>query len=114
LGALPIFAAILSLPHRGFPEGLGPIVVLVLIFLPITLIFTCLLSGIPAALVIWLGESFRIRSVFFYAPAGATIGALIGYGIFGTRPALEALFTFAGCLAGVAYWFAAGRGAGVR
>lgn len=93
---------------------MGPIVALVLLFLPITLIFTCLLSGMPAGLVIWLGEAFRIRSVFFYAPAGAAIGVLIGGGIFGKVLALDALFALAGCLAGVAYWFAAGRDAGAR
>ena len=112
LGALPVFTAILSLPYRGFPEGLGPIVALILFFLPITLIFTCLLSGMPSALVIWLGESFGIRSVLFYAPAGAAIGALIAGGIFGTLVEMDVLFALAGCLAGVAYWFAAGKNAG--
>jgi hypothetical protein len=91
---------------------LGPIVALILFFLPITLIFTCLLSGMPSALVIWLGESFGIRSVLFYAPAGAAIGALIAGGIFGTLVEMDVLFALAGCLAGVAYWFAAGKNAG--
>jgi hypothetical protein len=105
LGALPVLAAILSLPDRGFPEGLAPIV-------PLVLILTCLLSGMPSALVIWLGESLRIRSVLFYAAAGAAIGALIANGIFGTLFEMDGLFALAGCLAGVAYWSAAGKDAG--
>ncbi|QOZ69967.1 hypothetical protein WN72_29370 [Bradyrhizobium arachidis] len=109
---MPVLAAILSLPDRGFPEGLAPIVPLILIVLPITLILTCLLSGMPSALVIWLGESLRIRSVLFYAAAGAAIGALIANGIFGTLFEMDGLFALAGCLAGVAYWSAAGKDAG--
>ena len=112
LGALPLFARIVSLPYRDFQEGLGPIVALFLFFLPLTLIVTCLLSGIPAALVILFSESLRIRSVLFYAPVGAAIGALIVRPIFGTNLPLNALFVLAGCLAGIAYWFAAGKYAG--
>ena len=112
LGALPVLASILSLPDRGIPEALGPIIPLVLFVLPITLILTCLLSGMPSALVIWLGESLRIRSVLFYATAGAAIGALIASSIFGTLFEMDALFALAGCLAGAAYWSAAGKSAG--
>jgi hypothetical protein len=90
LGALPVIAAVLSLPYRGF-EGLGVLVPLILFVLPLTLILVCLLSGMPSALVIWLGESFGIRSVLFYAPAGAAIGALIANGIFGTLFEMDAL-----------------------
>src|SRR6185436_5686594 len=45
---------------------------------PAVLIFiiTCLLTGIPAAVVVWLSEKFRIRSVLLFSCAGGTIGAL--------------------------------------
>ena len=112
LSALPITGVILSLPYRGFQENFGVLILFVLCLLPLTLILTCLLSGMPAALVILLGEALRIRSVLFYAPTGATIGALIARSIFGTNLPWNALLVVAGCLAGIAYWFAAGQYAG--
>jgi hypothetical protein len=44
---------------------------LMLLF-PAVLIFvvTCVLTGIPAALVIWLSEKFGIRSILFFGCAG--------------------------------------------
>jgi hypothetical protein len=110
LGALPVIAVILSLPYRGFQENLG--VIAALFVLPLTLILICLPSGMPAALVILLGESLRIRSVLFYAAVGAAIGALISEFIVGAIHPLSLLFGLAGCLAGVAYWSVAGRHAG--
>ena len=50
----------------------------VALLLPAVLIFivTCLLTGIPAAIVIWLSEKFRIRSILFFGSVGAAIGGL--------------------------------------
>ena len=47
-----------------------------LILLPAILIFTCLLTAIPAALVVWISEVSRIRSALFFGFAGGAIGAL--------------------------------------
>ncbi|MEN3351311.1 MAG: hypothetical protein V7632_4946 [Bradyrhizobium sp.] len=46
--------------------------------LPSAMVFviTCLMTAIPAAVVVWLGEAFRIRSAMFFGCAGAVIGAL--------------------------------------
>jgi hypothetical protein len=45
-----------------------------LILLPAILIFTCLLTAIPAALVVWISEVSRIRSALFFGFAGGAIG----------------------------------------
>lgn len=99
------------LPYRSFQESLGATTATV-VFVLLMLVLTCLLSVMPAALVILFSESFRIRSVLFYAPSGAAIGALIAGLIFGTSLPFSVLFGLAGCLAGIAYWFVAGRYAG--
>lgn len=112
LAALPVIAMILSLPYRGLEENLGGIITLVLFVLPLILILVCLLSGMPAALVILFGEALRIRSVLFYVPAGAAIGAFIWRITVGANHPLGLLFVLAGALAGIAYWFAAGKYAG--
>lgn len=111
LAALPVIGMVLSLPHRGF-ESLSVLVPFVLFFLPVTLIMVCLLSAIPAALVIMFGEAFRIHSVLFYVPAGTAIGAFIWRITVGTSHPLGLLFVLAGALAGFAYWSIAGRYAG--
>ena len=111
LGALPVIGTILMLPYRGLQESLGASAAVV-IFVLLMLVLTCLLSMMPAALVILFSESFRIRSILFYAPSGAAIGALIAGLIFGTSLPFSALFGLAGCVAGITYWFVAGRYAG--
>jgi hypothetical protein len=111
LAALPVVGAILSLPYRGF-ESLSVLVPFLLFFLPVTLILVCLLSAIPAALVIMFAEAFRIRSVLFYVPAGTAIGAFNWRITVGAIHPLGLLFALAGTLAGFAYWFVAGRYAG--
>ncbi|MBR0747978.1 hypothetical protein JQ582_28975 [Bradyrhizobium japonicum] len=112
LAAMPVIAMILSLSYRGLEENLGGIITLVLFVLPLILILVCLLSGMPAALVILFGEALRIRSVLFYVPAGAAIGAFIWRITVGANHPLGLLFGLAGALAGIAYWFAAGKYAG--
>ncbi|MBR0739214.1 hypothetical protein JQ581_19960 [Bradyrhizobium liaoningense] len=110
LDVLVLFSV--SLFGGGPVELFGFIVIMVVFGLPLTMVLTCLLSGIPSAIVIWLGEWLAIRSVLFYAGAGAAIGTLIGAVIFPmTLPPLV-IFAAAGCLGGVVYWFAAGWSAG--
>ncbi|PAY05073.1 hypothetical protein CK489_31250 [Bradyrhizobium sp. UFLA03-84] len=91
---------------------LGGIVVLLL---PSVVVFviTCLLTAIPAALVVWLAEEFRIRAAGFFACAGAAIGAL-SISVLVRSPAvwtsgLVCLFIAAGCIAGLTYWFVMGE-----
>lgn len=76
-------------------------------------VFTSVLSGIPAAIVIWLSERFKVRSILFFGCAGAVIGFLSERVVFGLWPSiLSALFVAAGFGAGAAYWWIAGRQAG--
>ena len=39
-------------------------------------VITCLFTAIPAALVIWLGRNFQMRSIWYFAGAGAVIGVV--------------------------------------
>ena len=110
LDALVLFSV--SLFGGGPVEFFWFIVIMVVFGLPLTMVLTCLLSGIPAAIVIWLGEWLAIRSVLFYAGAGAAIGAMIGAFIFPMVPPPMVIFAAAGCLGGVVYWFLAGWSAG--
>ena len=79
-------------------------------------VVTCVLTGIPAALLIWLSEKFAIRSFLFFGCAGAVTGALgqgVLVGAFTRWPSSSMwLFAVAGFVAGVAYWWVAGRYAG--
>jgi hypothetical protein len=84
----------------------------IMISLPLVLVLTCLLTGVPAAITIWLGERFQIRSLLFYCWAGAVIGALIQTLLFRSFSPLGWLFVLAGFLAGFDYWFVAGKHAG--
>jgi hypothetical protein len=84
---------------------------------PAVLVFlvTCLLTGIPAAGVIWLGEKLQMRSMFYFGFAGAVIGglsenllapALVSQ----PQPPIAGLpFVVAGLAAGLAYWSVAGK-----
>ena len=79
-------------------------------------LFTCLLTGIPAAVVIWISEGIGIRSILFFGGMGAAIGGLVPSLLVGTSilwlSAGGWLFLVAGFAAGVAYWFVAGKYAG--
>jgi hypothetical protein len=83
---------------------------------PSFLIFVgiCLLTAIPAAIVIWLSEELRIRSVVFFGCIGGAIGVLIAALLFQSFISLIAgcLFGLSGCVAGLNYWYVAGRYAG--
>jgi hypothetical protein len=80
-----------------------------LIALPVLFILTCLLTGIPAAMTIWLSERFRIRSWLFFGCAGGAIGALSQALLFQSFSMLSWFFVFVGFLAGLDYWIVAGR-----
>ena len=78
----------------------------------LVLVVTCALTGVPAALVIWLTETFRIRSFLFYGCAGGAIGILGQTLLFRSFSVFTWLFVAAGFLAGFDYWYVAGRHAG--
>jgi hypothetical protein len=84
-----------------------------LILLPAILIFTCLLTAIPAALVVWISEVSRIRSALFFGFAGGAIGALSQAIVFQSFffPA-AGFFASAGFVAGLIYWRIAAKAAG--
>jgi hypothetical protein len=75
-GVLCIFALAISAVASGSIFSFGFAGSAIAMLFPAVLIFivTCLLTGIPAAVVIWLSEKFRIRSVFFFCCVGAAIG----------------------------------------
>ena len=78
----------------------------------IILAITCALTGIPAALVVWLSERLRMRSLLFFGCAGVAIGVLSQGILFRSFSAATWLFVMLGFLAGLDYWFVAGRYAG--
>ena len=71
-------------------------------------VITCLMTVIPAALVIWLGRIFRMRSVWYFGGAGAVIGLLsqIAFfaGLLSRWPGKNPLYALAGLVAGLVYW----------
>src|SRR5882757_5481973 len=77
---------------------------------PLFLIFPviCLLTAIPAAIVILASEKYRIRAIAFFGGTGAAIGAasagLFWQGIPREPGGAILLFAIAGLAAGVAYW----------
>jgi hypothetical protein len=96
-------------PVRSIGEG----IMAFLIVVPVILVFTCVLTAIPAALVIWLSEKFRIRSALFFGCTGAAI-AVVGQAIL-FQPfsfSFAGLFVVAGFLAGFDYWLVSGKHAG--
>jgi hypothetical protein len=83
-----------------------------LFVVPSVFVFTMVLSGIPAALTIWLSRRFQIRSLAFFCCSGAVIGAIGQFVLFRSFAELGWLFAAAGGAAGLTYWFVAGRHAG--
>ena len=83
----------------------------------LVLIITGGLTIIPAAVVVWISERFRIRSILFFGGVGAVMGGLmeylLGFMKLAQSPELDRLlYVSAGLVAGLAYWFVAGRYAG--
>jgi len=102
------FVLVISAVEGGLIGLLGGVVVLLPVAL-LTMAITCVLTIIPAALVIWFSERFETRSRLFFGCAGATIGALTQTQLFQTFAAFSWLFVVGGCLAGIVYWYVAGR-----
>jgi hypothetical protein len=76
-------------------------------------VLTVVLSGIPASAAIWLSERLRIRSLVFFGGAGAVTGALSQAVLFQSFSfPFAGIFILAGFLAGLEYWFVAGKHAG--
>jgi len=91
--------------------------IMVLLSTAVAFVLTCLLTGLPAAVMVWLSERFAIRSIWFFGCAGAVTGVLgeaILIGSFGrVGPSyFTGLFVVAGFVAGLAYWRVSGRHAG--
>ena len=117
-----LVCAIYLIALTATPEGIFSVRFLAgvtALFIPALLFFviTCLLTGIPAAAIVWLSEKFQIRAIWFFGCAGAAIGALsvelLLRGIGATLPAtIDLLFAGGGLVAGLADWYVAGRYAG--
>jgi hypothetical protein len=76
-----------------------------LMVFPVVLVVVCLLTAIPAALVVWISEISRTRSALFFGFAGGAVG------VFGQTILLQSLsfpfaafFAAAGFVAGLTYW----------
>ena len=80
--------------------------------LPLVLIITCILTGIPGAITVWLSERHRIRSLPFFACVGGVVGTLSHALLFQGFGWFSGFFVAAGCLAGLVYWSVAGKRAG--
>lgn len=115
LAAAIVLDLTILLNAKAAPITFGQIAGLCLfavLFIPMSLMVTCALTGLPASLVIWFGEWLRIRSVLFYAATGVAIGLLVRALIFGIVHPFSVAFAVAGCAAGLVYWTVAGRHAG--
>jgi hypothetical protein len=86
------------------------------VIIPTVFILVCVLSGIPAVILICMSEMLRMRfSMFFGGGGGAVIGGLSQFLLslaFVQLPSLSPLFLVAGFAGGLAYWFVAGKYAG--
>lgn len=92
------------------------------IMLTFGVVFLSASALLPALIVVVLGESFSIRSVLFYAVAGAVVGLVTYVGMGRIEPeswTIGGLFrrelevmTAAGIVGGWVYWAIAGRNAG--
>jgi hypothetical protein len=80
--------------------------------------FITLLALLPAIVIIALAEAFRVRSILFYAAAGAAEALVLchGIGLIDASASLGAplaqAFAASGIVAGLVYWLLAGRNAG--
>ena len=106
-----MFGLLVPVP-RFSAGGVVAIVFWMFALAPLVWLVTSALTGIPALLAIRLSERFRIQSVLFFICIGGGIGALIPALLFRSFTILSSLFAAAGCLAGLSYWYVAGRYAG--
>ena len=108
-----IAAGWLTVSNGGVSAGAAAASIpVILILAPAIWVLICLLTGIPSAMIVWISERFRIRSLLFYSCAGGVIGALSQTLVFRTFAPFGWLFVFAGILAGLDYWFVAGKHSG--
>jgi hypothetical protein len=95
---------------------------LFMIFATFGFVFVTWLALMPALLAIVVGEAFSLRSVLYYALAGAAIGAIAYWSLGSFDPSLlridgatrreVEIMIGAGIVAGFVYWLIAGRTAG--
>src|SRR3954470_22286154 len=109
-----IVMASTSASSGDLARATGPVLVSGLFFF----LIICLLTAIPATAVIGVSERFSIRSIWFFGGAGAAMGAVVQLaliGVFGGtgRSFIPSALVVAGFAAGVAYWWVAGRHAGL-
>lgn len=116
LGAMGLMAP--DIPHSGL--GLW-------VSVPFAALFIGYYGFIPGMALIAIGEATARRGWLYYALGGAAVaaivtapiladpdaGALYGAAPDGPDTGLAALFIAAGIAAGIAYWLAAGRNAGL-
>ncbi len=76
------------------------------------LVVICAVTGMPAAVVIWLSEKFRMRSLLFFGGAGGTIGVLRQGMLTRSFSTFTWFSVVLGILAGLGYWFVAERHTG--
>ena len=93
-------------------HSIGAGIYLALVHPAIILVITCAVTGIPAAMVIWLSEKLGMRSFLFFGCAGGAIGTLSQAVVFRTLSNFTWFFVVVGFLAGLGYWIVAGRHAG--
>src|SRR5260221_562799 len=89
-------------------SSIGAGLFIVLVPPAMILTVTCALTGIPAALVVWLSERLRMRSFLFFGCAGGAIGALSQSILSQSFSSFAWFFVGLGFLAGLDYWFVAG------
>lgn len=100
----------------AFEEGTARIV------MTVGLVFVSGYALLPALVLIAIAEAFAIRTVLYYAMAGALVGAILFLSFGGIDPAMLTIDSFArreteimvgaGIVAGLVYWLVAGRRAG--
>jgi hypothetical protein len=117
---LDFFICLAEFRHTGVLAPLS-IVWTVVISAAITFAMVCLLSALPAAVVIWLSKRFQTGSVWFFGGTGAVMGGVSYFLLLSflfrdpsqppptDLPRLDPLFVAAGLAAGLAYWRVAER-----
>ncbi|QDG77159.1 hypothetical protein [Labrenzia sp. PHM005] len=76
-------------------------------------LITLIVAVLPASLVIIAGEVFSIRNVWYYMAPAAAVGFWVTWVIDGVQYSAfdTGVFVAAGALAGLMYWYVAGRDA---
>ncbi|MDA9403831.1 hypothetical protein [Bradyrhizobium sp. CCBAU 45389] len=105
-----IFVVLALLAPEGSPKKIVDATFVTATFvLPLTFFATCILTAVPAAILIWFGERLRTRAMAFYVGSGVVVGALFCALLFKDIGWLGAAFVLAGGPAGLVYWRLAGR-----